>query len=338
VSEAFRQGSADRGRPWRTGAYSCEFEHKGKYERIITWTNGDRINRPVILLTGSTGLVGRALLERLLAAGEDVRCLVRDARRLGPNRVRVQITMGDLANPFAVRQAVRGVDTVVHLAATIRDQPGGSIEELNAVATIRLLREARLAGASRFLFFGAIGATETSPARFFRAKALAERAVLSSGLDATVLAPSIVYAPDDPWLTLLRRLSLLPWMPISGSGEAAYQPIWAEDVAASAEKVLSNGSAGGRRLELAGPETLTYEQIVRLALDAWGRTRPLIHVPLPVVRRTLRMLESMSGAVFATWEEAQLMEIPMTTAKGTGDAEALGVEPKRMREVLGLAP
>ena len=244
----------------------------------------------MILLTGATGLVGSALLERLLDGGQEVRCLVRDPRKLGPNRVRVQITLGDLSSPIAVRQAVRGVGTVAHLAATIRDQPGGSIEELNALATLRLLREARQAGADRFLFFGAIGAAETSPARFFRAKALAEQAVLASGLEATVLAPSIVYAPGDPWLTLLRRLSLLPWMPVSGSGEAAYQPIWADDVATAAARALGNGSGqnGGGRFELAGPETLTYEEIVRLALDAWGRTRPLIHVPLPVVRRSLR--------------------------------------------------
>lgn len=293
----------------------------------------------MILLTGATGLVGSALLERLLAAGRDVRCLVREPKRLGPNRVRVQITMGNLANPIAVRQAVRGVDTVVHLAATIRDQPGGSIEELNAVATIRLLREARQAGARRFVFFGAAGASTTSPARFFRAKALAEQAVLGSGLETTVLSPSIVYAPGDPWLTLLRRLSLLPWMPVAGSGEAAYQPIWAQDVAAAAEHVLNGAGARSDRYELAGPETLTYEEIVRLALDAWGRTRPLVHVPLPVVRRSLRLLEALSGdAVFATWEEAHLMSIPMTVPDGTGDAEALGVQPKRMREVLGLAP
>lgn len=293
----------------------------------------------MILLTGATGLVGSTLLARLLSRGEEVRCLVRDPRRLGPNRVRVQITLGDLANPFAVRQAVRGVQTVAHLAATIRDQPAGSIEELNAVASIRLLREAREAGADRFLFFSAIGASETAPARFFRAKALAERAVLDSGLDATVLAPSIVYAPGDPWLTLLRRLSLLPWMPVSGSGEAVYEPIWAEDVAAAAERVLLNGAVGGaRRYELTGPEVLSYEQIVRLALDAWGRRRPLVHVPLPVVRAGLGLVERMSGgAAFATWEEASLMEIPMTASDGGGDTRALGVEPKPMREVLGLA-
>jgi uncharacterized protein YbjT (DUF2867 family) len=292
----------------------------------------------MILLTGATGLVGSALLRRLLEQNLEVRCLVRDPRRLGPNRVRVQITLGDLANPFAVRQAVRGVDTVAHLAATIRDQPAGSIEELNAVATIRLLREARQAGATRFVFFSAIGASETAPARFFRAKALAEAAVRSSRIETTVLAPSIVYAPGDPWLTLLRRLSLLPWMPISGSGEAAYQPIWAEDAAAAAERALLDGGSGDARYELTGPEVLTYEEIVRLALDAWGRPRPFVHIPLPLVRRALGLIERLSGSTaFATWEEAQLMEIPMTSSNGAG-APALGVEPKPMREVLGLVP
>ena len=85
----------------------------------------------MILLTGATGNIGSALLERLTASGERVRCLVRDPRRLGPERVRVQITLGDLSDPESFRNALRGVDTVVHLAAAIRDQPRASIEELN---------------------------------------------------------------------------------------------------------------------------------------------------------------------------------------------------------------
>ena len=76
----------------------------------------------MILLTGATGVVGSALLHRLLEEGEEVRCLVRDPRRLGANRVRVHITLGDLANPVSLRQAVRGAPAVVHLAAAIRDQ------------------------------------------------------------------------------------------------------------------------------------------------------------------------------------------------------------------------
>ena len=84
----------------------------------------------MLLLTGATGTVGLPLLRRLTAAGTPVRCLVRDPRRLGAERVRVQIALGDLADHLSFRHALRGVDTVVHLASVIRDQPGGSIEEL----------------------------------------------------------------------------------------------------------------------------------------------------------------------------------------------------------------
>src|ERR687896_1692986 len=132
--------------------------------------------RRMILLTGASGTVGRALLRRLTASGERVRCLVRDPRRLGPDRVRVQIALGDLGNPASFRNALRGVKTVVHLAAAIRDQPGGSIEELDAVATLRLLRTAERTGVERFVFFSALGASLHERARFFRAKALAEQA------------------------------------------------------------------------------------------------------------------------------------------------------------------
>jgi uncharacterized protein YbjT (DUF2867 family) len=294
----------------------------------------------LILLTGSTGLIGSALLGRLLAADEEVRCLVRDPRRLGPNRVRVQITLGDLADPFRVRQSVRGARTVVHLAATMRDQPQGSIEELNGVATSRLLREAERAQVERFVFFSALSATSTSPARFFRAKALAERAVLNAGIDSLVVAPSIVYAPEDPFMNLLRRMTYLPWMPVAGSGGAGFQPIWSEDVADCVVALLERGAANGqRRYELAGPEVLSYEQIVGLVLESEGRRKPLIHVPLKVVRTGLDVVERLTGAAaFATWDEAELMEQPMTTSRGPQDARDLGVDPKPMREVLGLKP
>jgi NADH dehydrogenase len=292
----------------------------------------------MILLTGATGTIGSALLRRLTGAGEPVRCLVRDPRGLGAHRVRVQIAMGDLADPPSFRNALRGVGTVVHLAASIRDQPRASIEELNAVATLRLVRAAERAGARRFLFFSAMGARHHSRTRFFRAKALAQEAVQASSLETMVFQPSIVYTPGDPWLTLLERFSYLPLLPVSGSGRALYQPIWAEDVA---DCVLAALRATGRRrraFELGGPETLTYDDIVRAALAATGRRRPLLHVPLPLVRASLRALRPLAGPmVFATWEEAELMEEPMTTERGTADAEALGVRPREMSAVLGTA-
>jgi uncharacterized protein YbjT (DUF2867 family) len=292
----------------------------------------------VLLLTGATGAVGSQLLPMLLESGERVRCMVREPRRLGDLRVSVQITLGDLAelsDPYLLRQALRGVDTVVHLAATIRDQPPHRLEELNGLATVRLLRGAERAGVKRFVFFSALNAGPTQRTRFFRAKALAERAVTSSPIDSMVFAPSIVYDHSDPWITLLRRFSFLPVMPVSGSGEARYEPIWARDVAGAVVSALGTGEQR-ERYELAGPEVLSYNQISDLVSRASGRPRALLHVPLPLVRSGLIALRKVFGeAVFATWEEAELMEVPMLSARGTADVEGLGVHPKRMAEVLG---
>ncbi|MEA2480963.1 MAG: hypothetical protein QOJ07_2885 [Thermoleophilaceae bacterium] len=289
----------------------------------------------MILLTGATGNVGSSLLRRLTTDGARVRCLVRDPRRLGPERVRVQIALGDLSDPGSFRNAMRGVDTVVHLAAAIRDQPRGSIEELNGVATMRLVRAAERAGAKRFVFFSAIGAERHSSTRFFRAKALAEWAVAESPVASTIFAPSIVYSRGDPWVTLLERMTLLPTVPIAGGGGARYQPIWAEDVADCVMAALAREPASGERYELAGPEVLTYDDMARAVLHAHRRRRRLLHVPMPLVHAGLKGLGMVvGGAAFATWDEVSLMEVPMTSARGTADAETLGVSPSSMRAVL----
>jgi uncharacterized protein YbjT (DUF2867 family) len=291
----------------------------------------------MLLLTGATGVVGSALLPRLLADGTDVRCLVRDPRRLGAQRVRVQIALGDLTDPPSFRNALRGVQTVVHLAASIRDQPRGSIEELNGIATWRMVEAAERQGVERFVFFSALGASTHHRTRCLRAKALAEQAVREADVRSIVFAPSIVYAPGDPWLTLLERMALLPLMPVSGRGRALFQPIWAEDVAACVlTAVRSDAGEPNARYELAGPDTLSHSDIVRTVLGSLNRKRPLVHVPTPIVSRALRLLERTAGAgAFATWDEAELMEVAMISTRGAADAEALCVRPQRMAAVLG---
>ena len=294
----------------------------------------------MLLLTGATGTIGRPLVRRLVAAEVPVRCLVRDPRRLGAERVRVQIALGDLGDPFSFRNALRGVDTVVHLASVIRDQPNGSIEELDGVATWRLVRSAERAGAQRFVFFSTLAADTRSRARLMRAKAIAERAVSDSSLEHTVFAPSIVYAPSDPFMTLLERMSLLPAMPIAGPGSARFQPIWAEDVADCVIAALPGGAhaseAIGARYELAGPQTLTYREIVDLALHSFRRRRRVVSVPIAAARPALKLLELLAGpAAFATWDEVELLEVSLIAANGTADAQALGVTPRPMRDVLG---
>jgi uncharacterized protein YbjT (DUF2867 family) len=288
----------------------------------------------MLLLTGATGLVGSAVLRRLTALGEPVRCLVRDPRHLGAERVRVQIALGDLADPASWRHALRGVRTVVHLAATERDQPRATIEEIDGLAASRLLRAAERAGAEHFAWLTPLGATAHHPSRVQRAKALAERAVDASGLRTTTFACSLVYAPGDRRLAWLERLALLPAVPLPGAGDALVQPIWADDVADCIVRGLEPG--GAERHELAGPDVLSQREVARLALRAAGRRRRILGVPEAVVRPLLRGYEAVAGpAALLTWDEAQQLTVPLLAAGGTAGAERLGVTPRRMADVLG---
>lgn len=285
----------------------------------------------MLLLTGATGQVGSALLTRLTARGTPVRCLVRHPRRLGGERVRVQIALGDLTDPPSFRNALRGVHTVVHLAASGRDQPGGSIEELNAIATWRMVEAAERAGVERFVFFSALGASTHHRTRLHRSKALAERVVRESAVPSTVLAPSLLYADGGRWLAAHRRMALLPLVPMVGAGRARFQPLWAADAADCVLAVLDTADPP-ERVELAGPETLTHAEMVRLA----ARGRPVLPLPAPVARAALRVVEAaLRSAAPATWDEAELLEVETTTPAGSAGVEALGVRPRRMAEVLG---
>jgi uncharacterized protein YbjT (DUF2867 family) len=267
----------------------------------------------VLLLTGATGRVGSALLPRLTARGEAVRCLVRDPRRLGPARVRVQIALGELADPGSFRHALRGVRTVVHLAAAWRDQPAAGLEELNGLATWRLLRAAERAGAERFVFLSPLGAVPQHALRVQRAKALAEQAVAEAAIATTTFRVSAIYVPGETRLPLL-----------AGRGDAHVQPIRADDVAACILAALDRPADGHAGYDLAGPQELSWR---RFATMNAGHRVPAL--PPAVLRPVLRAYEALTGpAALLTWDEAAAATAALVTPRGTADAVALGVTPR----------
>ncbi len=257
----------------------------------------------MLLLTGATGTVGLALLGALTAAGTPVRCLVRDPRRLGPERVRVQIALGRPARTTC-RSATR-------CAASTRSctwprssatSPPGRSRSWPAWPPGAWCGPPSAPACERFVFFSALGASTRSRSRLMRAKAVAERALIESSTGAhSVCARRSVYAPERPVPDACSSACRwLPVMPIPGSGRATFQPMWAEDVADCVIAALPGGpmasQADGARYELAGPETLSYRDIVEIALRSFHRRRPIVPVPLRIVRR---MLEARRAADWA---------------------------------------
>ena len=292
----------------------------------------------MLLLTGATGSIGSRLLPLLLERGEDVRCLVREPRRLGARRVDVQIALGDLgemSDPYLVRQALRGVDTV--------DPPGGD-DPRPAAAPDRGAERAgdgaAAAGgrAQRRASASSSSAPSTPPRPSARASSAPSgwpsRRSTPRRCETTVFAPSIVYDHSDPWITLLRRFSFLPVLPVSGDGQGALPA----DLGGGRGPL--RGRRAGRRRRGRATSWPGRRRSATTRCPTWSAASPAGRgrsstCRCPLVRSGLIALRSVFGeAVFATWEEAELMEVSMISERGTADAQALGVEPRRMSDVL----
>lgn len=291
----------------------------------------------MILLTGASGLIGMSLLPRLLEANRRVRCLIREPRGLGPLRVRVQLALGDITRVRSFDNALRGVDTVIHLAGTIRDQPSATIEEVNALATLRLARAARDRGVGRFVHFSALGASPISASRVMRSKAAGESALENvDGMARFVASPSLVYGTDDTFLRHIEWLSRLPAVPVPGNGRALFRPIFADDVTEAVMRMLEPEAEPGR-YALVGPHEMSLDSVIRAALSHLGRRRALMHVPSFVVRPILSGVERWAGPTrLPTWDEVQMLE---TSATGSPDdiERRLGIQPRALTSILSAA-
>ncbi len=193
------------------------------------------------------------------------------------------------------------------------------------------------------MFFSALGASTHHRARLLRAKALAEQAVREADLHSIVFAPSIVYAPGDPWLTLLERLGAAAGDARVGRGPGALPA----DLGRGRRRLRDGrtartDAAGAEQAEPSatsspGPRRSATTRSCARVLRSLNRRRPLLHVPTPIVSRALRLLERPRRArAFATWDEAELMEVSMTSApRRRPTREALGRDAAAMAAVLG---
>lgn len=222
----------------------------------------------MILLTGATGYLGRFLLPRLMEKGWPVRCLLRptsDQSALAPWKV--EICLGDLDHPAQVRPTLAGVRRILHLAH-IRYTPA-------LVAGVENTLEHLVLVSSRRRF-------SQVPSPSVEEVIQGEATALRSGLPWTLLRPTMIYGPgDDRNLSrLAAHLRKHRWIPIFGSGRALQQPVHVEDVVEALLAALQRPGAIHRVYNLAGPEPLTYDQLIDQVGAAVGVRPVKLHLPV----------------------------------------------------------
>jgi NADH dehydrogenase len=264
----------------------------------------------MILVAGGSGFIGRAVVRRLVGAGQDVAVMTAHAQRsseairgLGATPVR-----GDVQDEASLPEAVRGMDAVVQ-ALTFPTFPvekksrGFTFEEFDHLGTERLARAAADAGVGRFAYASGSGAAPDATKVWYRAKWGGEQAIKRSGIPATIIRPSWIYGPEDRSLNRFVTFHRwLPLVPVVGDGRQRLQPVFIDDVAeAFAQAVAPDGPIG--TFEIGGPDVLTMNEVLRTMMRLRGRTKPLVHVPAVVPKAAGLLLQYLpspplsSGAV-----------------------------------------
>jgi uncharacterized protein YbjT (DUF2867 family) len=287
----------------------------------------------VILVTGGTGFVGGHVVHALRAEDRSVRALVRDpssgqARTLA--NWGCELAQGDVTDAESLRRAVAGCEHAVHLVAIIAEPRREPFERIMKQGTRDLVGAAKDAGLKRVVLMSALGADERSKdlVPYYGAKWDMEQTVKASGLDHVILRPSFIFGKDGGILPLfMRQVRLAPVTPVAGNGERRFQPIWVKDVAQFFARSVDHAEAGGRTFDLGGPDQITWNDFLsRLRRTLGVRRRPMLHVPMPVMR---------AGAGVVQW----LPNPPVTRDQLTmlSDADNIG-DPRPANETFGVEP
>ncbi len=252
-----------------------------------------------IVVSGGTGFVGRAVVNALRAEGMSVRILRRakgyrrstladdPAAAAGAETVSVDFThVPDLT------EACRGADVVIHLIGIIAECGDETFEAVHLGLTRNLLQAARTAGVRRWIQMSALGTRESAASRYHRTKWAAEQEVQSSGLDWTILRPSLIYGPGSGLVrTFARMARFSPALPAIGGGHRLVQPIAVEVVARAFARAAADPGCVGRIYDLCGPERLSFREVLKAILEAGGLRRGIVTVPTGLARFQATCLE-----------------------------------------------
>jgi uncharacterized protein YbjT (DUF2867 family) len=298
-----------------------------------------------ILVTGANGFVGRHVVSRLLDEGFRVAALVRDPEAGADLRLRagaeradaIEVRIGDVTAFGTLPPAMADVDAVVHLAAIPRDWRGGAdLRLVNTEGTRAVVGAMQAAGVRRLVHMGALGVEDDPSLHYASSKAKGEAIVRDSGLDWTILKPSLQFGPGDGFFNIIAGLVRLSpgLVPVPGRGDSRFQPIHVDDVARIAVAALTDPTTVGEAFELGGPRIWTYREITEEVLRALGARRIIVPMPVPLIRLVAATAEFLHLPFPVATDQLRQLRLDNVGPLGAIPAR-FGFEPRDMAGQLG---
>jgi NADH dehydrogenase len=296
------------------------------------------------LVLGGSGFVGRALCEELVnqhGAG-GVRITVPTRRRANARHLlplpTVEVVEASVHDEKTLTRLLAGCDGVVNLIAILHGNKD-EFEHAHVGLPQRLAAACLRAGVKRVVHVSALGVPDdpaAAPSHYLRSKAAGELALRASGLDLTVLRPSVIFGAHDRFLNLFAQLqATFPVVPLAAA-DATFQPVWVGDVARAIAHCLADPTTVGQTYECVGPQVFTLKALVELAGHFSGHPRPVLPVPLWVGRAQALALSVLPGEPMMSKDNLDSMQVPNVATGRWPGLEALGVAPTPVTSIAPL--
>lgn len=251
----------------------------------------------MILVTGGTGHTGSRLVLRLLERGDQVRVLTREPLRIAPEiRKKLVLLRGDLLDAADARDAMAGCSAVIAMT--------------HIKFAEHLITAMKETGGRRGIFTSSTRRFTRFPEETAKQVIEGEEAVRSSGLDWTILRASMIYggAHDNNMERLVGLIRRFPIHPLINGGQMKWQPVFTHDVVAAIIAALDNPIAIGKEYTLAGPEPITYRQMVETIARGLNRKVTFVPVPIGAAKSMVSFYQSHSKAPRIRVDQIQRLE------------------------------
>ena len=235
-----------------------------------------------VLITGASGLIGQKLIEHLQKFNYSPFLLINDDKiDLGESRG----LRGDLCDKLSLLRATKDVDAIIHLAGVTHTNNQELYYRVNTGGTKNLLEAARINRVRRFIYISSRAAVMDGGA-YSHSKYLAEAAVKKSDLDWIILQPAEVYGAGGKEVIsqLVKIIKKHYVVPIIGSGNYMLSPVWVDDVIGAIISSLNNKNLNRKTYILAGPEELSYNQIVNIISNVLHARRIRVYLPIIIIK------------------------------------------------------
>jgi len=249
----------------------------------------------MILVTGGTGFVGRALVRQLVSVGLPVRTLIRPSAKTPnlPRGVSLEVAVAALNDERGLRAAMSGVDVVFHLAGAEHQGADADLFTTDIKGTETLARAASELGIKRLLYVSHLGADRASAFPLFKAKGIAEEFIRRSGVPFSIFRAAILYGPEDHFTTSLARLiGLSPVIFAPSRSDTLLQPLWVEDLITCMVWSLDNEATIGQTYEIGGGEFFTVREVMDTVMNTTRKRRILLPLSMPYLRGLTVAVES----------------------------------------------